>query len=100
MLASLDYEVVIAASGREALHAYGTAIPDLLVTDLVMPDMGGRGLTRALRQRPPNLRALLVTSYGVEEALDELEEDGVADVIEKPVAAHTLARVVRRVLEA
>jgi FixJ family two-component response regulator len=43
---------------------------------------------------------LLVTSYGVEEALDELEEYGVADVIEKPVAAHTLARVVRRVLEA
>jgi len=99
LLTSLDYRVLMGADGREALELCQTEEPALVITDLVMPNMGGLALVQALRERYPDLKAVAITGYAVERDLEELEANGVADVIEKPFEPLGFAKAVRRVLD-
>ncbi|ALJ35121.1 MULTISPECIES: ATP-binding protein [Azospirillum] len=77
-LEDMGMRVVCAADGTEALRAYadhGGAF-DLLVTDLVMPQVGGASVARALRRENPDLPAVLMSGYPPEtESLDDLLAD-------------------------
>jgi PAS domain S-box-containing protein len=57
------YDVVLASSGQEAVEAVKGRTIDLLVTDVVMPGMGGEGLATALRAEQPNLGILYISGY-------------------------------------
>ncbi len=101
-LESRGYGVLAATNGREALaiaEERGDAI-DLLVTDLVMPDMSGRELADVLRARHPRLAVLLMSGY----VDDALVRHGVvaAEVafLQKPFSLAGLAAKVREVLDA
>jgi PAS domain S-box-containing protein len=69
-LESAGYTVVEAGDGRDALEAFErhAADIDLVVTDVVMPNVGGPALTSAIRARRPDMRVLFVSGYA-----DELE---------------------------
>ena len=69
----------------------------LLVTDVVMPGMGGRELMRELRKMDPRVKGLAVTGYAVSE---DLREEGIVEVVEKPFDVDNLAEAVRRALAA
>ena len=100
ILESLGYRVLTAANGREALAAHRSAQRvDLLLTDLVMPEMGGKRLFRELRKITPALKALVITGYIAQEDLEGLREEGFLDVVHKPFDVDTLATVVRRALD-
>ncbi|CCC97969.1 ATP-binding protein [Azospirillum baldaniorum] len=77
-LEDMGMRVVCAADGSEALRAYadhGGAF-DLLVTDLVMPQIGGASVARALRRENPDLPTVLMSGYPPEtESLDDLLAD-------------------------
>ncbi|WP_454018235.1 ATP-binding protein [Azospirillum sp. Marseille-Q6669] len=77
-LEDMGMRVVCAADGSEALRAYadhGGAF-DLLVTDLVMPQVGGASVARALRRENPDLPTVLMSGYPPEtESLDDLLAD-------------------------
>jgi CheY-like chemotaxis protein len=95
------YRVLDAASPSEALAlsaAYGARI-DLLVTDVIMPEMNGRVLSERLRQARPELEVLFMSGY-TDKAL---EPDGVlapgAAFLQKPLTPSALAGAVRRVLD-
>ncbi|WP_158282608.1 ATP-binding protein [Azospirillum sp. TSH58] len=83
-LEDMGMRVVCAADGTEALRAYadhGGAF-DLLVTDLVMPQLGGASVARALRRENPDLPTVLMSGYPPEtESLDDLLADPPADPI-------------------
>jgi CheY-like chemotaxis protein len=99
ILETLGYRVLIAANGREALEVYQSAESvDLVLTDVVMPEMGGVELVRELRRRTPRLKALAITGYMVTEDLAELHEAGIGEIVSKPVEVHTLAEAVYRLL--
>jgi two-component system cell cycle sensor histidine kinase/response regulator CckA len=58
------FDIVEAANGREALDLVPDATTlDLLITDVVMPEMEGHELSRRLRQQNPDLRVLYLTGY-------------------------------------
>jgi two-component system, cell cycle sensor histidine kinase and response regulator CckA len=58
------FEIVEAANGREALDLVPDATTlDLLITDVVMPEMQGHELSRRMRQQNPDLRVLYLTGY-------------------------------------
>ncbi|MBN2006611.1 MAG: PAS domain S-box protein [Anaerolineae bacterium] len=99
MLTALGYRVLTAANGREALAVY-QADPQiaLLITDLVMPEIGGKVLFQTLRARVPHLKALVMTGYTAEESLKSLQADGFLEVIRKPFDAGVLAQAVHRAL--
>lgn len=98
-LTDLGHEVLVAADGQEALEvAAGCASPvDLVVTDLVMPRLGGLELAARLRERWPEVLILFVSGFD-ERALDaELPPD--SSLMAKPLRPVALARRVQDVLE-
>jgi len=107
LLELLGYRVLTAANGREALEICrvvketrpesGRRI-DLVITDLVMPKMGGKQLMQELGKINPDLKVLALTGYAMEQSQEELKEAGFLDVIYKPFDVDKLARVIHRAL--
>jgi PAS domain S-box-containing protein len=100
-LERLGYRVLVAENGRDALEvaeAHGAPI-DLLVTDVIMPELDGGQLARALVALRPGLKVLFVSGY-VDDAIVRrgVQGAGVA-LLDKPFTANTLARRVRAVLD-
>ena len=98
MLASLGYRVVTAPDGREALEILDGMRVDLIVTDVVMPEMGGKALIRALSEAHPGLPAIAVTGYTMRDEISELKDVGFAQVLQKPFDAQSLAEAVEHAL--
>jgi PAS domain S-box-containing protein len=101
VLEQSGYRVRVAADGEEAL-ALLAAEPggfDLVVTDMVMPRLGGAGLYAALRERGVAIPVLFVTGYAPEELRETRRLDPGADCIAKPWALPEFLRRVRRALD-
>jgi PAS domain S-box-containing protein len=90
ILTQSGYRVLSADSGPQALQLDAEHGCDLLLTDVVMPDMSGRQLARELQHRQPGLRVLYMSGYtnGLLDAANT-PDHGVT-VIEKPFTAHRL----------
>ncbi|HEX6588124.1 MAG TPA: two-component regulator propeller domain-containing protein [Longimicrobiales bacterium] len=100
VLRRLGYTVVEARHGRDALaRAEAHARPiDLLVTDVVLPEMSGGRVAEMLRTRQPELRVLFMSGYTDDELVrDGVDQPGVA-FLQKPFSAAQLARAVRAML--
>ena len=95
------YAVLVAASGREALEivrAHSGAI-DLLITDVVMPDMNGPELARQLIAIRPETRTLFMSGY-MDDALGEHGSlPSHANFIQKPFSPRIIAQKVRDILD-
>jgi PAS domain S-box-containing protein len=107
MLETLGYRVLAAANGREALalcqsprRSAGSSPIDLVVTDLVMPEMGGRELMERLRETRHGLKAVAITGYTLDEVDRQiLRKAGFVDVLRKPFEADALAQPIGRALD-
>ncbi len=95
------YKVLIAVDGDEALKVASTyANPiHLLVTDLVMPNIGGRELAHRLTQLRPQMKVLYMSGYSEHAALNNEVIDPPTDVLQKPFSLEALARNVRSALD-
>jgi signal transduction histidine kinase/ActR/RegA family two-component response regulator len=96
----LNYMPIEASNGLEALAAFEDAagLVDLVLTDLVMPDMGGRDLVAALRDRGIQTPVILLSGHTLSEDPLGFSDEGVIEFIRKPVHLPALARVVARAL--
>jgi PAS domain S-box-containing protein len=95
------YQVLVAASAAEAVRLaaeHGRSI-DLLVTDVIMPDMNGRALAGQLAQRQPGLRTLYVSGYTANVIAHHGVLDEGVEFLEKPFTRRDLLRRVREVLD-
>ena len=100
ILESLGYRVLVAPNGREALRTYrSTGNIDLVLTDMVMPEMGGKDLIRELRKASPTPKIVVMTGYVLAEDLRELKAEGTLDIVQKPLDVNTLARAIRQALD-
>ncbi len=92
-LDSDGHTVTTAASGQEALQRFDSAPFDVVLTDSAMPEMNGAQLARAIRDRRPDQRIVLVTGLGdLLEARSEVPEC-VDCVLSKPVTLESLRAV-------
>ncbi len=95
------YKLLLAATGRDGVQvAEQHAAPiDLLVTDVVMPEMGGRELAQRLTARQPGLKVLFLSGY----TDDAIVHHGVLDAgvafLQKPFKPDDLVRKIREVLD-
>jgi PAS domain S-box-containing protein len=99
-LASSGYQVLEARDGQQAVDIsehFPRAI-DLLVSDMVMPRLGGRELMVLLRRQRPGLRVLLMSGYVDDVSLSELTPQAGINFIEKPFTAPALLGKIRQVL--
>jgi PAS domain S-box-containing protein len=94
------YTVITAADGAEALRliARAGAAPDLVVSDVVMPEMSGAELAAALRQSHPELPVLFMSGYSESEVLHQGIEEGTMKLIRKPFSLVELGEQIRQAL--
>jgi len=103
VLSDLGYRVWSAGNGVEALqllHDQKQPALDLLVTDVIMPQMGGRELAERLRQAKPDLRVLFCSGYTAEAEAVTQALTNRTQFLQKPFSGATLARKVREILDA
>jgi CheY-like chemotaxis protein len=90
-----------APSARDALDSIAAAIPDVVITDIGMPDMDGYALLRAIREssdpRVAELRVIALTAYARPEDREQIEEAGFDGLLTKPVEPETLRAAVAEV---
>jgi CheY-like chemotaxis protein/anti-sigma regulatory factor (Ser/Thr protein kinase) len=92
--------VVYACDGRAALKQFETAVPDLVLTDLQMPEMDGLELVAAIKGDYPLTPVVLMTAQGSEEIASEALRRGAASYVPKKKLAEDLIETVERVLAA
>jgi CheY-like chemotaxis protein len=95
---ALRARVVFAANGREALEAMQQDLPDVVVTDLKMPELDGLGLVQAIRNSFPSVPTILITAHGSEETAIAALQKGAASYVPKRNIAKGLADTVRDVV--
>jgi CheY-like chemotaxis protein len=95
------YTVIEARNGADAVAIYedNEARVDLVLTDLVMPEMGGLELIERLRSRRPGLKVLFMSGYTEQAALRNGSVPRGSGFVEKPFTVETLMRRLRQVLD-
>ena len=99
MLREEGYEVQTAADGFKALGKVDGWVPDVLITDVKMPALGGIELMQKLRERVPEVAIIVMTAFGSVEGAVEAMRLGADDYLSKPVHFPQLLVVRQRVLK-
>jgi CheY-like chemotaxis protein len=97
----LTYRTVPAANGAEALailEEFGNQI-SLVLTDVVMPVMGGLALFEEIRRRGMAVPVIMLTGHPMHQQLNRLKERGLRAWMQKPVSIQQLAREISLALE-
>ena len=97
VLTKAGHTVFLASTGREALAMFESAAPHIVITDLVMPDMEGLELIRALRKSFPSLKIIAISGKFQGQFLKVAEAFGVKATLQKPFDPAQLLEVVNRV---
>ena len=97
---SPDNTVFEATSGEDALAKIELHLPDLIVTDMMMPNMNGLELVSAVKDEYPLIPIILVTSQGTERIAVEALQKGAASYVPKQNVPDELLEIVERVLMA
>jgi CheY-like chemotaxis protein len=97
VLSSFGYKVLTANSGQKALEMFSekSSEIDLVITDLVMPQMSGREVIERLRRISPQIKVICASGFVRPPASEENE-----NYLQKPFASQDLLRKVKQVLSA
>jgi CheY-like chemotaxis protein len=93
-----DWTVIYAVNGKDALAEIEMHIPDLVLTDMQMPEMNGLELVTAVKEEYPLIPVLLMTAQGSEEIAVQALKQGAASYVPKRRLAQDLRETVERVL--
>jgi PAS domain S-box-containing protein len=96
MLEALGYEVITAADGLEGVSRYRDLWReiDLVVLDMVMPNMSGGDCFRRMKEINPKARVVLSSGYSMDGAIQDVMNEGILAFIQKPYRLEELSRVV------
>jgi len=96
MLEALGYEVLTASDGLEGVSRYRDLWReiDLVVVDMVMPNLSGGDCFRRMREINPKARVVLSSGYSMEGAIQDVMNEGILAFIQKPYRLEELSRVV------
>lgn len=92
------HQVVSVYNGEEALNKLMLQRFDLLITDIVMPELNGEDLIGKIRSLNPHLPIMVVSGNLHKDLVERLRERGVEHIIFKPIKPAIFRRVVERLL--
>ena len=100
MLEKLGYDVIAVESGQKALDAYGQspATVDLIILDMIMPDMSGGETFDQLKAMDPDVKVLLSSGYSKDGQATEIINKGCAGFLQKPFCLDSLGEKVQQTL--
>jgi DNA-binding NtrC family response regulator len=94
-----DCDVVSASTGLMALKELENCRPDVVVTDIKMPDLDGLQLLKKIVALDSTISVIIMTGYGTIEMAVQALKDGAYDFLEKPFDKDRIVRVIRHCLE-
>ena len=104
MLKALGYKVIVATGGKKAVEIIekmenSTGVPDLIILDMVMPEMGGGETYDLLKAINPNIKVLLSSGYSMNGQMKDILKRGCNGFIQKPFSMIELSKIIRQILE-
>jgi len=99
ILVEEGYQVQVEGSGEDALKACSDGEFQVVVMDLVLPDIMGTEVLARVRERDPDIAVIMVTAYASMESAISALKAGAYDYIKKPIVKEDLVRSVERALE-
>ena len=101
MLERIGYTVQTAADGETAIDRYAHANDpfDLVILDMIMPDMGGGEVFDRLRELDPKVRVLLSSGYSIDGKAMEIMERGCNGFIQKPFKLESLSQKIQEIIQ-
>lgn len=97
-LSGLGYDVIVAETSEQALEKINEFLPDLVLLDLRLPNMGGIELLEKVKTKDPNALIIVMTGYGSVDSAVEAMKSGAYDYLEKPFKTEHLKLVVEKAL--
>ena len=94
-----DAEVALATSGTAALDKIPSFQPDVVITDIMMPDLDGLELLGKITSSDPSITTIIMTGYGTIEMAVQAMKDGAYDFHQKPFDNEKIIGSVNRALE-
>jgi two-component system, response regulator YesN len=95
---SAGFDFVPAVTGRQALALAAASSFDAIVSDLVLPDISGLDVLKALRERNDRTPVIVVTAFAMVDSAVAAMKIGASDFVEKPIAAADIVDIVRNAL--
>ena len=101
MLAKMGYQPLIAESGQEAIEVYrkNVDIIDLIILDMIMPDMSGQEAFENLKKLNPAVKVLLSSGYSLNDQAQRIMNSGCYGFIQKPFDAIKLSQKIGKILD-
>ncbi len=101
MLESLGYRVLTASGGRQAMAVFGLTHRevDMVILDMIMPDMGGGAVFDRLKSIDPHVKVLLSSGYSLSGQAEEIMSRGCAGFIQKPFSLEQLSLKIRELFD-
>ena len=97
MIAAWGYRTETACDGQDALEKLVAFPADVLVTDLMMPNLDGMGLLKAMQERGVSIPAIVTTAFGnIETAVATIHDLGAFWFLEKPIQSSVLKVLLER----
>jgi len=103
ILESAQHKVLVATSADTGLDAYRANKPDLVITDLIMPEKDGLEAIQEMRKENPEVRIIAISGggrSGYTNALEAAKAFGARETVRKPFSPNVLLTAVKRVLDA
>ena len=100
MLRRTGYEVTVAADGELGLAEFGKNGADVVITDLVMPKVGGMEILKALNASAPDVPVIIITAHGTVDSAVEAIKAGAFDYITKPFDQAEIQAVIAKASKA
>ena len=98
-LADAGYQVVAAENGVIGLQRFEKALPQIVITDIRMPEMDGLQVLSAIKKKDPGVQVIVITAFGeLDIAIQALQRDA-SDFITKPVHPDALHMALKRAKE-
>ena len=92
------HETIEAASGTEALEMYEKEKPDLVIMDLLMPDIDGLDVVKEIIQRDPDAKTIICSTDKQNTRMAEAKKVGTLGFITKPIDASKMVEMLKKVL--
>jgi DNA-binding NtrC family response regulator len=99
LVSAWGFQTEVAANGEEGMAKVTTFRPAIIVSDLVMPRMGGLDLLRALKDQLSDLTIILLTAQGTVDSAVEAIKEGAYDYLSKPVDPSRLRILLQKAVE-
>ena len=92
------FVVTEAQNGRQAIEQYAKESPDIVLMDIVMPEMTGLDALAAIRQADHEAKVVMISSTGTSAKLIEALKQGALDFVQKPFEAEQIRDLLTRLM--